>query len=199
MCQFYRLVMCLPSKERYELTTLEPIVKQSNALCFLLKDNVTEELAQQSYPILSYPILSYPILSYPILSYPILSYPILSYPILSYPILSYPILSYPILSYPILSCTFSHINLVTSAYTFTIPSQSNSEFLLYMRTAIKEQTACHPVISALQKIIANIIIDRDDTPFIFLCAPSGSGKTQLAFALDTKIMYETQLYDSLVF
>ena len=31
-----------------------------------------------------------------------------------------------------------------------------------------------------------------------MCAPSGSGKTQLAFALDTKIMYP-QLYDSLVF
>ena len=61
-----------------------------------------------------------------------------------------------------------------------------------MRTAsaIKEQMPRHPVISALQKIIANIIIDTDETPFIFFCAPSGSGKTQLAFALDTKIMYE---------
>ena len=69
-----------------------------------------------------------------------------------------------------------------------------------MRTAsaIKEQTPRHPVISALQKIIANIIIATGETPFIFLCAPSGSGKTQLAFALDTKIMYP-QLYDSLVF
>ena len=48
MCQFYRFVACLPSKERYELTTLEPIVKQSNSLCTLLKDNVTEENAQES-------------------------------------------------------------------------------------------------------------------------------------------------------
>ena len=56
--------------------------------------------------------------------------------------------------------------------TRTIPSQSHLEFLLYMRTAsaIKEQTPRHPVISAVQKIIASIIIDTDDTPFIFLCA-----------------------------
>ena len=47
MCQFYRLVMYLPSKERYELATLEPIVKQSNVLCVLLKDNATEEHARQ--------------------------------------------------------------------------------------------------------------------------------------------------------
>ena len=46
-CQFYRFVACLPSKERYELTTLEPIVKQSNSLCTLLKDSVTEENARQ--------------------------------------------------------------------------------------------------------------------------------------------------------
>ena len=66
---------------------------------------------------------------------------------------------------------------------------------MHLASVIKEQTPRHPILSALQKIIASIIIDRDEIPFIFLCAPSGSGKTQLAFSLDTKIMYP-QLYDS---
>ena len=59
---------------------------------------------------------------------------------------------------------------------------------MHTGAVIKEQAPRHPVLSALQKIIASVIIDRDEVPFIFLCAPSGSGKTQLAFALDTKTM-----------